>query len=46
MHRRVPPDVHRLALWADQLSTAGAMNGSSRACGFGLFAIFHLATAH
>src|SRR2546426_12546820 len=23
MYRRVPPAVHRLALWADQLSTAG-----------------------
>ena len=26
MHRHAVPDVHRLALWADQLPTAGAMD--------------------
>jgi hypothetical protein len=26
MHRHAVPDVHRLALWADQLPTVGAMD--------------------
>ena len=26
MHRRCPPAVHALAVWADQLSTAGGFH--------------------